>query len=123
MATIATGALTENTRRHASFIAFIAISSLAFYMTLNVLVRYSLNNDSSSHIIVIPLIAFFLLYMERRTVFSNTRTSIGSGVGLALGGVILYWLAGRSPFPQEGNWPLCLETLSVILVWIGGFLL
>src|SRR5208282_1010147 len=107
--TTTTSALTQTARRHASFIAFIVISSLAFYKTLSALVEYSLHNDSSSHIVVIPLIAFFLLYMERKTVFSNTRTSTGSGVVLVLGGMILYWLANRSPFPQEGNWPLALE--------------
>ena len=123
MSTIATGALTQTARRHASFIAFIVISSLVFYKTLSTLVMYSLHNDSSSHIVVIPLIAFFLLYMERKTVFSNTKTSTGSGVALVLGGMILYWLATWGPFPQEGNWPLALETLSIILVWIGGFLL
>jgi len=121
--TTTTSALTQTARRHASFIAFIVISSLAFYKTLSALVEYSLHNDSSSHIVVIPLIAFFLLYMERKTVFSNTRTSTGSGVVLVLGGMILYWLANRSPFPQEGNWPLALETLSIILVCMGGFLL
>jgi exosortase len=123
MATAATDVLTRNARRHASFVAFIVISSLAFYKTLSALVKYSLHNQSSSHILLIPWVAFFLLYVERQTVFLVTRTNIGSGVGLALGGMILYWLANRSPFPQAGNWPLCLETLSVILVWIGGFLL
>ena len=123
MSTAATGVLTRNARRHASFVAFILISSLAFYKTLSALVRYSLHDESSSHIILIPLVVFFLLYLERQSVFSIIRTSIGSGVSLALGGMILYWLAGRDPFPREGNWPLFLETFSVILVWVGGFLL
>src|ERR1017187_208012 len=123
MSTVAIGVQTQNARRHASFVAFILISSLAFYKTLSALVRYSLHDESSSHIILIPLVVFFLLYLERQSVFSIIRTSIGSGVRLALGGMILYWLAGRDPFPQEGNWPLFLETFSVILVWVGGFLL
>lgn len=40
-----------------------------------------------------------------------------------LGGMILYWLASRGHPPQDGTWLLSLDTLSVILVWIGGFLL
>jgi len=121
--TAATAVLTTNERRrHLGFVAFIVISSLAFYKTLSALVKYSLHDASSSHIILIPLVAFFLLYVERQTVFLITRTNIGSGIGLALGGMILYWLAHRGPFPQDGNWPLFLETCSVILVWIGGFL-
>lgn len=115
--------LTPNARRHAGFIAFVVASSVGFHKTLISLVSYSLHNASSSHIVLIPVIAAFLLYVERQNTFSNTGTSTGSGIGLALGGIILSWLANRGPFPQDGNWPLSLETLSVILVWAGGFLL
>ena len=121
--TAGTGLLTTFARRrHVGFAAIVVISSLAFYRTLSELVKFSFHDASSSHILLIPLVAFFLLYMERRTVFRITKTNIGSGVGLALGGMILNWLAHRGPIPQDGNWPLSLETLSVILVWIGGFL-
>jgi exosortase len=123
MSTAATIALTPNGKRHVSFLAIILVSSLAFYKTLNALVLYSLHNDSSSHIVLIPVIAFCLLYVERQNTFSITGTSVGSGIGLALSGIILYWLANQGPFPRGGNWPLSLETLSVILVWAGGFLL
>ena len=123
MSTTAMHVLTGNARRHASFVTFVVLSGLIFYNTLTALVRYSLQDESSSHIILIPLISFFLLYIERQRIFSITRASIATGIGLALGGVILHWLAGRSPFPQDGNWPLSLETLSLVLVWVGGFVL
>jgi len=123
MATVALGEFTQNTRRHRSFVAFIAISGLVFYKTLGALWTYSRNDDSSSHIVLVPLIAFFLLYVERERIFAITSTSAGPGITLALGGMILYALAFRSPFPQEGNWSLSLATLSIVLVWIGGFLI
>jgi exosortase len=117
------GIFTPNARRHASFVAFILISSLAFLRTLTALVHYSLGNESSSHILIIPVVAFFLLYLERQTVFSITRASVASGSAVALSGVVLFWLARLGPVPQEGNWLLCLQTLSVVLVWMGGFLI
>ena len=123
MSTTAMHVLAGNARRHASFVTFVVLSGLIFYNTLTALVRYSLQDESSSHIILIPLISFFLLYIERQRIFSITRASIATGIGLALGGVILHWLAGRGPFPQDGNWPLSLETLSLVLVWVGGFIL
>ena len=116
-------ALTGNTKRHAGFVTIVVLSGLIFYNTMTALVKYSLQDESSSHIILIPLISFFLLYIERQTVFSITRASIATGIGLALGGLILDWLAGQSLFPQDGNWPLSLETLALVLVWIGGFVL
>jgi exosortase len=106
------------------FVAFIVISSLAFYKILSAVIRYSLaSSDSSSHIVLIPIISFFLLYLERQRIFYVTRTSIVPGASLALLGILLYWLVNRSSIPQEGNWRLCLETLCVVLVWIAGFLL
>jgi exosortase len=106
------------------FVAFIVISAVAFYKPLSAVIRYSLaSSDSSSHIVLIPIISFFLLYLERQRIFSVTRTSIVPGASLALLGILLYWLVNRSSIPQEGNWRLCLETLCVVVVWIAGFLL
>jgi len=123
MSTAATSLITRNARRHAGFVAFVLISGLAFYKSMSALVQYSLHDDSSSHIILIPLITLFLLYSERQSVFATTRTSTGSGIGLAAAGVILHLLTNRSFFPQVGNWSLTLQTFSVILVWLGGFLI
>lgn len=121
--TTATRVDRPNSKRHAVFAAFALVSSLAFYKTLSALVQYSLRYDSSSHIILIPFIALFLIYMERQRIFSITRMSVGPGVGLAFAGSVLFVLADRSSFPREGNWQLSLETLAVLLVWAGGFLL
>jgi len=84
---------------------------------------YASHNQSSSHIVLIPFVAFFLLYLERKDIFSITRTSATSGIALALGGVIFYLLANQKFFPRGGDSPLSLEAFSVVLVWMGGFLL
>src|ERR1700684_3127258 len=122
--TTATRALAGNSRIHAMFVAFIVISSVAFYRTLSAVIRYSLaSSDSSSHIVLIPIISLVLLYLERQKIFSISRTSIVPGARLGLLGIFLYWLVNRDSFLQAGNWQLSLETLCVIVVWIAGFLL
>src|SRR6202035_744292 len=115
--TSAARVLIANSKRHAAFVAFIVLSSVAFYKTLGALIQYSLRNDSSSHIILIPFIALVLIYMERQKIFSITKTSISPAVGLALIGIVLFFSVNRSSFPREGNWHLSLETLAVLLVW------
>jgi exosortase len=122
MSTATTAFLRSNAGKHASFAAFIVASSLAFYATLTALVGYSLHNSSSSHIILIPFVSFFLLYVERRTVFSISTTGVRLGIGLAIAGLILYWLAVRGPIPQNGSWSLSARAIAVILVWVAGFL-
>lgn len=123
MSAAAISVLAPNMRRHASFVAFVLISSLAFHKALGALLQLSLRDSSSSHIILIPFVSFSLLFLERRTVFLMARVNVRSGVGLALSGIILYWLAHRGTLPQDGNWRLTLETIAVVLLWIAGFLL
>lgn len=121
--TTATRVVIANSKRHAAFAAFMVVSSVAFYKTLSALIQYSLRNDSSSHIILIPFIALFLIYMERQRIFSITRLSVSPGVSLTLVGIVLLVLVSRSSFSRDGNWQLSLQTLAVLLIWAGGFLL
>jgi exosortase len=122
MSTVATNSVPSIARKHAFFFGFVLISSLAFYTTLTALVRYSLNDSSSSHIILIPFISFFLLYLGRETIFSNPAPSVGPGIALAIVGLLLYWLVIRGPIPRDGNWSLSAQAIALILFWVGGFL-
>jgi len=117
------GVLAPNSRRHVVFVSLIVISSLLFCKTLAQLATYSLHDDSNSHIVLIPFISFSLLYMERQRVFSSVRTSVGSGAGLAICGLILWWLAHHGAYLGDGNWRLTFPAIAVVLIWIGGFLL
>jgi exosortase len=111
-----------NARRHAAFISLVLASGLAFWKLIDILVVYSLNNESSSHIILIPLVSFFLLYIERKRIFSAISPRPTSGTVLTIVGVLLYWLCYKGFIPLEGNDALTLEAFSIILVWVGGFL-
>jgi|SRR5579863_1346167 len=117
------GWIHRNGRRHVSFAVFLLLSSLIFLKTLFALVEYSLHNDSSSHIVLIPFLVIFLIFLGRERIFANAGTSLLPGLGIVLTGAFLFVLSQRTPIHQQGNWPFSLATLSIILVWIGGFLL
>lgn len=123
MATPAVRAVTQNMKRHASFIAFFTISCLIFHRALNILIQYSLHDESSSHTVLIPVIAFFLLYLERERIFAVVQTQAGWGIGVALSGLLLYWWVSRAPSQQDGSWSFSLQILSILILWVGGFLL
>ena len=109
------------TKRHLFFTVFVAASCLVFYKITSELVRYSLHDDSASHVILIPVIAFFLIGLERSKIFSITRSTPVPGIGLIGAGLILFWQASQLS-PQPGNWSFSLEILSILVVWLGGFL-
>jgi len=113
---------TINLQRHACFGVFVAVSGIVFHKTLTALLDYSLHDDSSSQIIFIPLVAAVLFYVERKRIFAATTTSASPGIGTILIGLILNWLVVRGSIPLSGNEPLCLQSFSIVLAWIGGFL-
>lgn len=109
--------------RHILFTIFLICSVVVFYKTAFALVEYSLHNDSSSHIMLIPFLVIFLIFLGREKIFATTRTSLLPGFGVIFVGAILFFLSRSGPIPQHGNWPLCITSFSIILVWVGGFLL
>jgi exosortase len=110
-------------KKHAAFTAFVAISILVFWKTLSSLLAYSLSRESSSHIIVIPFVSLYLLYTDRTRIFASMRTSIGLAIGLICAGVAVYSFATWRVSPQDGNGLLPAATFSLVLIWLGGFLL
>jgi exosortase len=122
ISSVALNRFNGNARRHAAFITLILASGLVFWKLLDNLVQYSLNNESNSHIILVPLVSFFLLYVERKRIFSAISPRPTPGAGLAIVGVLLYWLCYKGFISLEGNDALTLEAFSIILLWVGGFL-
>jgi exosortase len=122
MSTSAAPRFENNASRHAWFIAFLLVSSLVFHNVLRALVRFSLNEDYASHVVLIPVIVAFLLYTERRRIFAVTRTQALAGASVIGSAVLLYWLGGRIVSQTAGDISLSLQTLAIVILWAGGFL-
>jgi exosortase len=102
------------------FAGFVAASNLTYWKTLTALTAYSLREESSSHILLIPAVSLYLLYSERRRIFATARTEAIPGVLLTLAGVVFHSLA--MGLTRE-VWALPAATFSVVLIWIGAFTL
>ena len=110
------------TKRHAVFACIVAASLILYWKTIYELVTYAFSDESYSHIVVIPLISLFLLYTERKSIFSETHSSIGQGTSLTLVGIIAFWVSSRFLFVHNGSNSLSAAALSLVTLWIGGFL-
>ena len=113
----------EITKKHAAFAGFIAVSLLVFWRVAAALVAYSLNRESSSHIILIPFVSLVLLYSGRARIFSSPRMSYGPGIALICAGLAIYFTALSGLTAQRGDALLPVATFALILLWVGGFLL
>ena len=108
-----------SSRRHLYFAGVVAASILLYWKTLSTLATFSLHEESSSHLLLIPLVSIYLLYSERKRIFATVQSQAVLGVVLILAGVIFHWTTVSRATGQE--WLLSAETLSLVLIWVGAF--
>jgi exosortase len=92
-----------------------------FWKPLRTLVAFSLEHDYGSHILLIPAVSAYFLYWERREVFSKVQFSLLAGAALFVAGGV-WWLAHAHPPFSGENAYFSLMILSVVLMWISGFI-
>jgi exosortase len=110
-------------RRHWYFAVFVAASVLVSWKTLITLALFSLREESSSHILLIPLVSIYLLYIERKRIAKSLRTGAVPTVSLILAGavILLLFLAQRYFAGSVSSLPAA--TLLLVAAWIGTFTL
>jgi exosortase len=110
------------TRRDACFVAVVLVSIVLYWKPIGELVSLAFSDESYSHILLIPFLSLFLLYTERKTVFLETRWSLGFGTTLIVVGVIVYWPLTSLLFSQNPSHFIFGAALSLVSIWIGGFI-
>jgi exosortase len=108
-------------RRVLFFAGWIVATCLLFLGPLIAFVTYSLSNDNASHLVLIPAITAWLLYLERERIFkllgSDGRSaSLFFGAGTALALLALFAGPHWSALNQ-----LSVHVLGLILLWVAGF--
>ncbi len=82
------------------------------------LLHYSLGNDDASHVLLIPLVSGWLIYLDRQQIFKSLSSDVvTSSLFLFPGIVCLLWSLRTIP----GSYSAC--ALGLVLVTISGFAL
>ena len=105
---------------------YTGVFAIVFSGPLIGLIKYSLHPDHSkynSHIVFIPLIVGYLLYVKRERIRENKQFSVLYGIPVILAGLLLYGGASNAEYRLNETDTLALRTISVVVCWIGGFLL
>jgi exosortase len=108
-------------QRHLAFALLLAISVIVFGTPLRTLAVLSWSEDRYSHLLLIPLVSTFLLYLERARIFSAPTDRRGAAFSLLLAAAAVYALSALTPL-GAGN-RLAVMILSAVLVWAGAFAL
>jgi exosortase len=106
---------------HLLFGGLLAASVLIFWHSISDLIRYSFNHESSSHIVLIPFISAYLIYIERERIFSRQRYSLVLGLAVVVPGLILHFVAPTA-VAFDSSEKLSATGLALMIVWIGAFI-
>lgn len=78
-------------------------------------------NELCSHIIIIPLVSAYFVYLKRKEIFPDPEYSVSVGIGIIIVGSLFY-LAGLSQVNKLAqNDYLSFVTFAVVLTWLGVF--
>ena len=108
-------------RRNLSFILFVILCIVVFRVPLSTLVSLSFQQVHYSHIILIPLVSAYLIYLDRKKVFANTQYSVGLGTALLLVALASLWLDKKISSLLSQNDYLSVTMFSMVVVWMAGF--
>lgn len=75
------------------FALWLALCALVFFQPLTALADYSLHNDNASHILVIPLIVAWLLFLDGHEIPGSSRVGIPAALPLAVAAALIGALA------------------------------
>lgn len=105
------------------FGGFVLLSLAVCWSALKALTLFSLQHESSSHVVLIPLISAYLLYSERARIFQTVHPATLAGGAIVLAASILYFRVSGLRFANDPEKFLPGVTLAVVMLWWGGFLL
>jgi exosortase len=97
------------------------LTCLLFFGPVSRAVHYALNNDDASHIILIPAICIWLLYLERATIFAVLGSDGRTAAVFFVAGLLVTACAFLSGLRISELNQFSLYVLALILLWIAGF--
>jgi exosortase len=90
----------------------------ASWTAFNALLRYSFGNDDASHILLIPFICAWLMFIDRGRIFKSLSSDVVASLTFLVPGIALvFWSIRTQPVSPS----LC--AFGLVLIWIAGFAL
>jgi exosortase len=110
-------------KRNLLFCGFILIFALMCYLPLKELLSTTSNREYYSHILLIPLISGYLVFIKRKDIFHENFYSFGAGGALIFIGIALYALGYIFKINLNQNDYSSITTFSAVILISGAFIL
>lgn len=108
--------------RNIFFVSFNILTLIVYYAPLRELLASPLLSEIYSHIILIPFISGYIIFLRRKTILGDVKYALPPGFILMGIGATLY-LIGTNQGPRlSQDEYLALVTFSAVIFWIGGFI-
>ena len=123
---LATGELGARGRE----VAFVLLAGLAVvwsWQPLTTVIARSLSASEEyqhySHIIVMPFITAYLLWLDRRTLVGRAKPGLRAAILPLAIGALTVWLAGTSLVTAHPEYRLSLAMVGLVVMWTSAFVL
>lgn len=108
--------------RNVGFWVFTFVIGMIFYMPLKDLFSLLLANELYSHIIIIPFVSAYFLYLRRQKIVLEIEYSFKAGIILWIIGVLIYLVGRVEGVALSQNDLFSIYMFSALVFWTGGFL-
>jgi hypothetical protein len=114
---------TFQTYKLLNLLAFIVILLAAYSYFLRDIFFFTMNSKVFTYIFIVPAISIFLIYTNRKSVFSKITSGFGIGSPVILIGLAIYFAAiyYRRFLPQNDFFSLLIASIALFV--IGGFVI
>jgi exosortase len=104
------------------FCVFSFVTIVIFYDPFRELINLSFRSELYSHVILIPLVSGYFVYIRRKALFSEAHHSYKVGGAIAALAILFYGVGMGQRMILGRNDTLSLMIFSAVLFWIGGFI-
>lgn len=80
------------------------------------------DSELYSHIVIIPLVSAYFIYLKRNEIFAGAGYSVIAGVGVIIVGSLFYLMGLSQVNKLTQNDFLSFMTLAVVVTWLGVFI-
>jgi exosortase len=101
------------------YAAWVVVCCLVFWKPLLAVAQYATKNGNASHILLIPFIVAWLIYLERQKIVSRSL-DLAAGAWFFLPAAVLSAIMMRRSF-GDTSISLAVSILAMVLFFVGGF--